>query len=149
MAEALSVLLRQVGACAFEMDDGRGHTVVIDGPAKLGGTDAGSRPMEMFLGALASCSAVDVVMILRQQKQPLTDLRIHVVGQRADAVPAVFTHIKLRFVAYGEVAEAKMGRAVRLSVEKYCSVAKMLVPEIVVEHESEVIRSQRGGPPNQ
>lgn len=137
----MKISLRQVGACAFEMDDGRGHTVVLDGPEKLGGTDQGPRPMEMFLAALASCSAVDVVMILRQQKQGLEELRIEVEGERADAIPAVFRHIKLRFLAYGEVAENKMERAVRLSVEKYCSVAKMLVPEVVVEHESRVIRS--------
>jgi putative redox protein len=101
--------------------------------------------METFLAALASCSAVDVVMILRQQKQPLEDLRIFVTGQRAEAVPAVFTHIKLRFVAYGAVAENKMTRAVQLSVEKYCSVSKMLLPEVVVEHESEVVRDSPAG----
>ena len=61
MPEAMNISLRQVGACAFQVDDGRGHAFVIDGPAKLGGTDAGPRPMEMFLAALASCSAVDVV----------------------------------------------------------------------------------------
>lgn len=140
MSETMKVSLRQVGACAFEVDDGRGHAVVVDGPAKLGGTDAGLRPMEVFLTALASCSAVDVVMILRQQKQPLDDLRVFVAGERADAVPAVFTHINMRFVAYGEVSESKLKRAVQLSVEKYCSVAKMLVPEVRVEHESEVVR---------
>ena len=135
----MNISLRQVGACAFQVDDGRGHAFVIDGPAKLGGTDAGPRPMEMFLAALASCSAVDVVMILRQQKQPLNELCIFVSGQRADGVPAVFTHINLRFVAHGDVAENKMKRAVQLSVEKYCSVAKMLLPEVRVEHESEVV----------
>ena len=140
MADSMQISLRKIGQCAFEVDDGRGHSVVIDGPARLGGTDAGLRPMEMFLAALASCSAVDVVMILTQQKQALRDLRIHVQGERADAVPAVFTRIKLRFLAYGDVADNKMERAVRLSVEKYCSVAKMLLPEVVVEHEAEVLR---------
>ncbi len=140
MSEPMRIELHKVGACAFQVDDGRGHQVLIDGPAKLGGTDAGLRPMEMFLASLASCSAVDVVMILNQQKQALRDLAIFVEGERADAVPAVFTHIKLRFVAYGDVAENKMSRAVQLSVEKYCSVAKMLVPDVVVEHVSEVVR---------
>ncbi len=138
MSEPMKIELHKAGACAFRVEDGRGHQVLIDGPAKLGGTDAGMRPMEMFLASLASCSAVDVVMILNQQKQPLRDLAIFVEGGRADAVPAVFTHIKLRFVAYGAVAENKMARAVQLSVDKYCSVAKMLLPDVVVEHESVV-----------
>ncbi len=140
MTAPMKISLRQVGACAFEMDDGRGHQIIIDGPEKLGGTDAGPRPMEMFLAALSSCSAVDVVMILRQQKQPLRDLQITVEGHRVDAIPAVFNQIKIRFTAYGDVAENKMRRAVQLSVDKYCSVAKMLLPEVVVEHESEIVR---------
>ena len=135
----MKVSLRKVGDCAFELDDGRGHQVVIDGPEKLGGTNAGPRPMEMFLASLASCSAVDVVMILRQQKQPLEDLLISVEGERADAIPAVFTKIRLHFEAHGAVAENKLERAVRLSAEKYCSVARMLLPEVVVEHSSEVV----------
>lgn len=139
MANSMDITLRKVGACAFELTDERGHSAIIDGPEKLGGTDAGFRPMEMFLASLASCSAVDVVMILTQQKQPLVDLRVFVHGERADAIPAVFTRISLRFVAYGDVAPNKLERAVRLSAEKYCSVAKMLVPEVVVEHSSEVV----------
>ncbi len=138
MAGEMRVSLRKIDDCGFELSDERGHRVTIDGPEKLGGKDLGMRPMEMFLGGLASCSAVDVVMILRQQKQPLEDLRIEVRGERADAIPAVFAKIELEFVAYGAVAANKLERAVALSVEKYCSVAKMLVPEVVVEHTSRV-----------
>ena len=141
MADSMRISLEKVGECAFSMDDGRGHRVLIDGPEKLGGKDAGPRPMEMFLSALASCSAVDVVMILRQQKQTLEGLRIEVEGVRKDAVPAVFEHITLRFIAHGNVTGNKLSRAVSLSVEKYCSVAKMLVPDVVVVHESRVERS--------
>ncbi len=144
MSNAMNIRLRTTGECTFEMDDGRGHTVVIDGPEKLGGTDAGPRPMEMFLASLASCSAVDVVMILKQQKQPLEDLRIEVKGERADAVPAVFSRIHIHFRAYGAVAENKLQRAVNLSVEKYCSVARMLVPDVVVEHTAEVVTEGPG-----
>lgn len=97
--------------------------------------------MEMFLAALASCSAVDIVMILSQQKQALVDLQVFVEAERADAVPAVFTRIKLCFVAHGDVAGNKLDRAVKLSVEKYCSVARMLTPEVVVSHEAEVVRA--------
>lgn len=139
MSNAMHVSLRKVGDCGFEVSDDRGHTLIVDGPEKLGGTDMGLRPMELFLASLASCSAVDVVMILRQQKQPLVDLRIEIDGTRVDAVPAVFSKIHLHFVAYGPVAENKLERAVKLSVEKYCSIAKMMTPEVVVEHSSSVM----------
>ena len=132
----MKVTLRRVGTVAFEASDDEGHSITIDGPQKLGGTGRGLRPMQTFLVALAGCSAMDVVMILTQQKQPLEDLAIDVHGERADAVPAVYEHIHLAFFATGEVAPNKLERAVRLSVEKYCSVAKMLVPEVKVTWEA-------------
>src|SRR5690606_42122086 len=60
-------------------------------------------------------------------------MRAEVAGRRADAVPAVFTHITMTFVVSGDVAQNKRDRAVALSLEKYCSVAKMLGPAVVVE----------------
>lgn len=122
----MSVVLDKVGPCAFAGTNGRGHTVLIDGPADLGGADVGMRPMEAFLIALASCSAVDVVMILEKGRQEVDTMRVEVEGQRADAIPAVFTHISLTFVVSGRLTLAKLERAISLSVEKYCSVAKML-----------------------
>lgn len=130
----MKITLNKVGACAFEVADGRGHAVTIDGPPALGGIDSGMRPMEMFLSALASCSAVDVVLILGKGKQRLDSLRIEVEGVRADATPAVFTVITLTFVASGDVTLPKLERAVQLSVEKYCSVSKMLRDDVRVEH---------------
>ena len=87
--------------------------------------------MEAGLIALAGCSAMDVIHILeKQQKEPLEDLDVDVVGQRADAIPAVYTDIEVRFAASGAVDPHKLERAVRLSMEKYCSVSKMLAPTV-------------------
>lgn len=131
--DTMRVVLEKIGPCAFEGRDDRGHTITVDGPAALGGMDTGMRPMELFLQALAGCSGVDVVMILSKGKQQVERMRIEVEGRRADAVPAVFTHITMTFVVSGDVAQNKLDRAVALSLEKYCSVAKMLGPEVVVE----------------
>ncbi len=135
--KTMRVHVRRRGGVAFEAttDDG-GHRVVIDGPATLGGEGGGMRPMELFLVSLATCSAMDVVMILGQQRQALEDLDIEVEGKRADAVPAVYERIHLRFVATGEVAANKLERAVQLSAEKYCSVSRMLLPSVEVTHEA-------------
>ncbi|MFW5920837.1 MAG: OsmC family protein [Polyangiales bacterium] len=132
----MRVSLQRVGPVAFEATDARGAKMVLDGPPELGGEGRGLRPMELLLVSLAGCSAVDVVKILTQQKQQLDDLRIEVEGRRADAVPATYEHIRMRFVAGGDVSEHKLERAVRLSVDKYCSVAKMLVPDVRVEWEA-------------
>jgi putative redox protein len=83
--------------------------------------------MEMVLMGLAGCSALDVIHILeKQQKEPLEDLVVTVRGARADATPAVYTDIALHFEASGPIDAHKFERAVKLSMEKYCSVTKML-----------------------
>ncbi len=124
--DPMSVTLRRTSGAAFEARSPSGQTAVIEGPPSVGGVGLGMRPMEACLAALAGCSAVDVLMILQQQKQPLGDLEIRVHGARADAVPAVFTDIHVHFAAGGDVDPGKLARAARLSMDKYCSVAKML-----------------------
>ncbi|HHH28532.1 MAG TPA: OsmC family peroxiredoxin, partial [Polyangiaceae bacterium] len=113
-----------------------GGEVTLDGSPAIGGEGRGMRPMELLLTSLASCAAMDVVHILRKQKQPLEGLTIAVEGRRADAVPARFEAIHLRFVAEGAVAPNKLERAVRLGVEKYCSVGASLAPDIAVTWEA-------------
>jgi len=130
----MKITLRRASAVRFDAADERGHSFVLDGPEKMGGVDAGMRPMELFLVSLAGCAAMDVVHILTRQREPLEDLSIHVEGTRADAVPAVYERIHLRFDATGEVLRKKLDRAVALSVDKYCSVRSMLRDEVVVTH---------------
>lgn len=136
MADPLRVKLDKVGPAAFEARAGSGGEVVIDGAPSIGGQGRGMRPMELLLCSLASCAAMDVVHILRKQKEPLEGLTIEVQGQRADAVPARFTAVHLRFLAQGDVAANKLERAVRLGVEKYCSVGASLSPDIDVTWEA-------------
>lgn len=125
-AAPMDVTLRRLSGALFEAQNPTGQTLLIDGPPNVGGVNGGLRPMEACLASLASCSAVDVLLILNQQKEPLEDFELMVHGERADAVPAVFTDIHLHFAAGGDVSPGKLARAARLSMEKYCSVAKML-----------------------
>jgi putative redox protein len=119
----MKVTLERVGHAAFEATAGSGGKLVVDGSPDIGGEGRGMRPMELLLSAVASCSAMDVIHILvNQQKQPLEGLRVEIEGERAASVPSPFTTMKLVFVAKGEVDEHKLNRAVKLAVEKYCSV---------------------------
>jgi putative redox protein len=122
----MKVILDQIGAVAFEAKAGEA-SLVIDGSPDIGGQGRGMRPMEALLAAVASCSAMDVVHILRKQKEPLEHLRIEIEGERAkDVVPSPFVRMHLRFIARGPVDEHKLERAVSLAVEKYCSVRATL-----------------------
>lgn len=101
--------------------------VHIDGSPELGGEGLGVRPMEMVLMALASCSALDLVSILKKQKQDLKDFSVSVNGQRREELPPVFTKIDMAFTLKGDIDPAKAVRAAELAVKKYCSVHDMLL----------------------
>lgn len=109
----------------FETKNERGHIVHLDN--KSVADPQGASPMELLLMGIAGCSSIDIVMILKKQHLELTDLQMEVEGKRIEgAVPNVFTEIHLKVILEGEVSPAKAKRAVGLSLEKYCSVAKML-----------------------
>lgn len=131
----MKVIVKRQSGANFEATNEQGATLRLEGPADLGGTGAAFRPMEAVLAALAGCSGIDIVKILTQQKEPLEGLEIVLDGTRADAVPAVFTDIHVRFEIRGPVAPNKADRAVKLSMEKYCSVTKMLQPSVRITHE--------------
>ncbi len=111
----------------FEMTitDATGNSMVIDIPTDQGGNGNGMRPMQTVLAALCGCSAVDVVSILKKQKQILTGFKITVDGEREQGKePSVWETVDLVFELTGEVEPNKGFRAVKLSVDKYCSVAE-------------------------
>lgn len=110
-------------------------------PILLGQTAEGSelkttRPMELLLMSLASCSSVDIVRILKTQKQSIDDYRVEVNANRQEGrVPALFDTINLKYVFEGDISPLKIERAVNLSLEKYCSVYKILEPTAKINYE--------------
>jgi putative redox protein len=98
-----------------------GHSVLMDGDNK-----AGNSPMELVLVALCGCTAYDVVSILQKKREPFTAVEVSAQAEKAPDPPRVFTDIKLLYRIAGNVARKAVEDAVRLSEEKYCSVAAML-----------------------
>ncbi|HYH00737.1 MAG TPA: OsmC family protein [Terriglobales bacterium] len=98
------------------------HAIVVDaGPEKTA-----NGPMELVLIALCSCTAVDVVNILTKKRESFTEVEVRAEAERANEPPRVFTEIKLVYRITGQVSRKAAEDAVRLSEEKYCSVAGML-----------------------
>ena len=97
------------------------HGVVVDGASKTG-----SSPMELVLIALCGCTGYDVVSILGKKREPFTNLEVRAEADRATTPPTVFTEIRLVYRIGGNVSHKAVEDAVRLSEEKYCSVAAML-----------------------
>ena len=113
------------GDYGMTITDTTGNSMQMDIPLDQGGEGKGMRPMQTVLAALCGCSAVDVVSILKKQKQTLSSFKISIDGEREkDKEPAMWETVQIVFELNGEVESNKAFRAVKLSVDKYCSVAE-------------------------
>lgn len=120
----------------FETVNERGNVIHLDNKSEA--NPQGASPMELLLMGIAGCSGIDIVMILRKQQLEMTNFQMEVEGMRVDGeIPNVFRKIHLKIYIDGDIPANKAKRAVDLSLEKYCSVAKML--EKTAEISTEVI----------
>lgn len=131
--------LTWVDGVAFMAESDSGHGQIIDGSPSIGGRNLGARPMELVLMGLASCSAMDVMSILKKARQDVTDCVITADAERAETIPKVFTKIHLVYTVTGNgLKPAVVERAVKLSMETYCSVSKMLAHTADITHAIEI-----------
>jgi putative redox protein len=100
---------------------GSSHAIVVDGDKKTGNS-----PMELVLIGLCGCTGYDVASILGKKREPFTSLKVRAEAERAANPPTVYTEIRLVYRVGGNVSHKAVEDAVRLSEEKYCSVAAML-----------------------
>lgn len=123
----------------FTAETGSGFKVEIDGNQA-----AGPRPMELLLAGLGGCTSYDVVGILKKARQDVTACIAQIDADRADAVPAVFTEIRVHFVVTGRnLKESVVARAVKLSAEEYCSASLMLERGgVKIIHSFEVVEAE-------
>ncbi|HEX2892062.1 OsmC family protein [Vineibacter terrae] len=120
----------------FIGESGSGHTVTMDGAPDVGGHDLAARPMEMVLIGMGGCTAIDVVSMLKKQRQDVRGMAIELVAERAEEPPKVFTQVKLIYRVRGKgLNRALIERAVALSEDKYCSATAMIRKTATVTHE--------------
>ena len=120
---------------AMEAVNENGNVVHMDGGIKIGGHNTGFGPMQLLLAAVGGCSAIDVILILKKQKQNIEEFDVEVEGEREKIGDySLFREITLHFKIKGEVELEKAERAVKLSIEKYCSVAKTLEPTAKINY---------------
>lgn len=113
-----------------------GHGILMDGDRD----GIAPSPMEVVLMGMGACSSIDVVDILQTGRQQVTDCEVKLSSERAEEAPRVFTKINAHFIVSGnDLNEKKVKRAVELSMEKYCSVAKMLEQAAEITSSYEVV----------
>ena len=121
-------LSRVSGDYGFNATDEYGHTIQMDSSPESGGLNYGVRPMQMLLMGLAGCSAIDVIAILKKQRQEVRDYKMVVNGDREpNKEPSLWKEINVEFHLYGDIDLDKAQKAADLSIGKYCSVAATLV----------------------
>ena len=120
-------LKRVQGDFGFEATDANGHMVRMDSSVETGGENFGVRPMQMLPMGLGGCSAIDIVMILKKQRQEVKDFSINISGKREIGKEAtLWESAKITFILTGAIELEKAERACELSINKYCSVAETL-----------------------
>lgn len=98
----------------------------VDMDSSTDGDARGVSPMQMVAMAVGGCSGIDLVDILTKGRHEVEGLKISIEAERADQPPRVFTSIKIHYAVAGNLHEDAVRRAVRLSLDKYCSVSKMV-----------------------
>jgi putative redox protein len=120
---------------------GSGHTIVMDSAEG----DTGTRPAELLMVALAGCTAMDVVSILRKKRQPIGRYEVRVAGeQRDDPPPHVFEQLRVIHVVEGDVDVDAVRRAIDLSATKYCTVSGNLASGVSEIHHAYLVRDAGG-----
>ncbi len=120
-------LTRIEGDFGFEAKDSNGHTVRLDSNPENGGVNFGVRPMQMLLMGLGGCSGIDIVSILKKQRQTVEGFNMKIEGERQQGVePSLWADVKILFELKGNIDMDKARRACELSMNKYCSVADTL-----------------------
>lgn len=133
------VSIKWQGDMSFESEI-NGHKIVIDASPEVGGKDKGPRPKPLVLLALAGCTGMDVVSMLKKMRVEYDSLEIKVESDIAEDHPKTFENMKVIFEFKGkDLPMDKIQKAVSLSDEKYCGVSAMYKKAIPLTTEIRVV----------
>jgi putative redox protein len=141
MTQAIVTL---VDGMQFMAHTGTGHAFAVDGAPEVGGQNSGARPMELMAASVATCTAMDIISILRKSKQKVTGLQVRVNAERANEHPKKFetVHIEYTIVGY-DVSEDRVTRAIELSENKYCSAIASLRPGVEIKANYKILEASQ------
>ena len=137
-------LIRIDDAFHFEAQGMSGVPVQIDAAEDIGGHNAGSRPMELLLMGLGGCTAIDVLLIMKKQRQIVEDLQISVSGEREKiegTQMTPFRKINIHFKFKGNIQKDKAQKAIEMSMEKYCSATAQFSSSAEITSSFEVLEN--------
>ena len=120
-------LTRVEGDFGFEAKDANGNVVRMDSNPELGGKGFGARPMQLLLMGMGGCAGIDIVSILKKQRQTVEGFDMKIEGEREPGVePSLWKTVNIVFELTGNIDLEKARKACALSIDKYCSVAETI-----------------------
>ena len=144
MANDMSVRATLETGMRFDVETGSGHHVILDAAEHNGGQNSGPQPMEMLLVALAGCSGMDILTILRKKRQDITGYELRIHGTRAEEHPKVYLDITLEHVFSGHnIRPEAVERAIELTEERYCGASAMLGKTATIGHKFSIIEDSK------
>ena len=121
------------GGMRFTATTEEGESLTMDTDAESGGEGHGFRPVKLVLVGLGGCTGMDIVWILKRQRQEVTGLEMKVTGTRRKKDPRYYEDVQIEYVVRGRnLRESAVKRAIELSEQKYCSVRGIFRPEVKV-----------------
>ncbi|WP_093210257.1 OsmC family protein [Sediminibacillus albus] len=119
---------------AFTGSTPSGHEIYLDASEEVGGENSGARPTELLLQAVAGCTGIDIISILKKMRLNPSSFHIEIDGTRAEEHPKRFTGIEIHYALEGDLPEDKVVRAIRLSKDTYCSVSHSVNAEVSISY---------------
>jgi putative redox protein len=144
MANDMTVRATLETGMRFDIETGSRHHVILDAAEHNGGQNSGPQPMEMLLVALAGCSGMDILAILRKKRQDITGYEIRIHGTRAEEYPKVFLDITIENIFTGHnIRPEAVERAIQLTEERYCGASAMLGKTATIEHTFSIVEDSK------
>jgi putative redox protein len=144
MANDMTVRATLETGMRIDVKTGSGHHVILDAAEHNGGQNSGPQPMEMLLVALAGCSGMDILTILRKKRQDITGYELRIHGMRAEEHPKVYLDITLEHIFSGHnIRPEAVERAIELTEERYCGASAMLGKTATIGHTFSIIEDSK------
>jgi len=121
------------GGMRFVATSEEGDSLTMDADPEGGGEGRGFRPVKLVLVGLGGCTGMDIVWILKRQRQEVTGLEMNITGTRRKRDPRYYENIQVEYILRGRnLKESAVKRAIDLSEQKYCSVRGIFRSEVKV-----------------
>ncbi len=138
--DKMKIEMNWAGGMKFESTSAFGHKISTDASEEQGGKSEGYKPTELILYGIAGCTGIDIVRLMKKQRQEMTSLKIEVIAHQRDDYPKPFHTFEIKFIAKGKnLEEKRLQKAINMSEEKYCVVSQTMQEKAVITTSYEII----------